>query len=142
MKTGIQSRRRGTSAVEFALVAPVMFLIVFGIFEFGRAIMVLDLLSNVSRQGARAGAIAGRSNANINSVIDSALTSTTLPARGSGTTITIAVNGSTAKDASTAVSDDQITVTVAVPVSAVSWIPTNFLAPETSLSRATTMRRE
>ena len=43
--------RRGVAAVEFAIAAPVLFLFVFAIFEFGRAFMVLDLLSNAARAG-------------------------------------------------------------------------------------------
>ncbi len=45
--------RRGAAVVEFAVVAPVFFLLVFGMIEFGRAIMVQQILTNASREGAR-----------------------------------------------------------------------------------------
>jgi Flp pilus assembly protein TadG len=141
---GSNRNRRGTAAVEFAVIAPVMLMLVFGMFEFGRAIMVLDLLNDVARQGARTGAVAGRANTDINTAVDTALSNTTLPARGStGTTVTISVNGNTSKDASTAMSNDQIAVKVAVTVSMITWLPEEwFLDPTTRLSGTVVMRRE
>lgn len=41
--------------VEFAIVATVFFLIVMGIFDFGRSILYYNMLSNAAREGARAG---------------------------------------------------------------------------------------
>ncbi len=43
--------RRGTAAVEFALVAPVFFLLVFGMIEYGRMVMVQQVITNASREG-------------------------------------------------------------------------------------------
>ena len=45
--------RQGASAVEFALVAPVFVVMVFGLIEFGRAIMVQQVMTNAAREGAR-----------------------------------------------------------------------------------------
>ena len=46
-------RRRGVAAVEFAIVAPIFFMLVIGIIEVGRAMMVQQVLINASRVGAR-----------------------------------------------------------------------------------------
>jgi Flp pilus assembly protein TadG len=48
---------RGTAVVEFALVAPLLFLIVFGIIEFGRILNAYNQLTQLSGQGARAAAV-------------------------------------------------------------------------------------
>ena len=48
----LRSRRRGAAATEFAIVAPVFFLMVIGFIEFGRALMVQQVLVNASRVGA------------------------------------------------------------------------------------------
>ncbi|BCW72287.1 hypothetical protein NicSoilB8_33310 [Arthrobacter sp. NicSoilB8] len=48
---------RGAVAVEFALLAPVLILLLFGITEFGRAYNVQISLSNAAREGARVMAI-------------------------------------------------------------------------------------
>jgi Flp pilus assembly protein TadG len=47
----------GASAVEFALVLPLLVLLVFGIFEFGRAFSIQVQLSGAAREGARVMAI-------------------------------------------------------------------------------------
>lgn len=46
-------RDRGASAVEFALVLPVLLLLVIGTLEFGRAYHVQTTLSNAARDGVR-----------------------------------------------------------------------------------------
>ena len=46
-------RTKGQSLVEFSLVAPIFFLILFGIVEFGRAVYYIQILNNSAREGAR-----------------------------------------------------------------------------------------
>lgn len=48
-----RQRRRGASAVEFALVAPVFFLVVFALIEFSRILWVQQALTNAAREGSR-----------------------------------------------------------------------------------------
>ncbi len=48
-----RTQRLGAAAVEFAIVAPLFFMLVFGCIEFGRALMVQQILTNASRVGAR-----------------------------------------------------------------------------------------
>ncbi len=52
-----KARRRGTHAVEFSLVFPVLVLFMFAIFEYGRFLMVRQLLDNAAREGARQAAV-------------------------------------------------------------------------------------
>src|SRR5829696_8032041 len=44
---------RGQAMVEFALVAPVFFLLLFGVIEGGRFIFYYETLNNATREGAR-----------------------------------------------------------------------------------------
>ena len=46
-------RHRGQAIAEFALVAPLLFLLILGIFEAGRFIFYYQLLNNATREGAR-----------------------------------------------------------------------------------------
>ncbi|WP_323097583.1 TadE/TadG family type IV pilus assembly protein [Intrasporangium sp. YIM S08009] len=46
-------RERGAAAVEFAIVLPVLFLVIAGIVDFGRAFYAQIELSNAAREGAR-----------------------------------------------------------------------------------------
>jgi Flp pilus assembly protein TadG len=48
---------RGASAVEFALVLPILIVLVLGIIEFGHAFQVQGTLSAAAREGARAMAL-------------------------------------------------------------------------------------
>lgn len=45
--------QKGETIIEFAMVLPILLLVLFGITEFGRAIMVSNILSSASREGAR-----------------------------------------------------------------------------------------
>jgi Flp pilus assembly protein TadG len=47
----------GTSVVEFAIIAPLLFVILFGIIEFGILLYDKAMLTNASREGARAGIV-------------------------------------------------------------------------------------
>ncbi|OAH63542.1 pilus assembly protein TadE [Dietzia cinnamea] len=59
------SRDRGAAAVEFALVLPILLLLVLGIIEFGRAYHVQTTLSNAARDGVRVMALQDSSTAAI-----------------------------------------------------------------------------
>lgn len=48
---------RGAAAVEFALLVPILIMLVFGIMEFGRAYNVQMSLTNAAREGVRSMAI-------------------------------------------------------------------------------------
>lgn len=47
------TRRRGQALVEFALVAPIFFLLLFAIIDFGRYVYYVQVLNNAAREGAR-----------------------------------------------------------------------------------------
>jgi Flp pilus assembly protein TadG len=51
------SSQVGAAAVEFALVAVLLFMLIFGIIEFGFAFHAWDATSNAAREGARVGAV-------------------------------------------------------------------------------------
>lgn len=44
---------RGNAVLEFALVFPILLLVVFGITEFGRAWMTVNVISGAAREGCR-----------------------------------------------------------------------------------------
>jgi len=48
---------KGAAAVEFAVVAGLFLMIVFGIIEFGILMFDQHILTNASREGARAGVV-------------------------------------------------------------------------------------
>jgi len=52
-------QEKGSAGIEFALILPVLALLIFGMMECGLALYNLQLVNNASREGARAGIIAG-----------------------------------------------------------------------------------
>ena len=129
--------RRGAAVVEFAFVAPILFAVVLGIMEFGRGMMVAEMLTTAARAGCRAASLSGSSNSSATTVMNSNLTGI------SGSTPTFQVNGAT-KDVSTANSGDTITVSISVPYNSVSWLPTKslFYLKGMTLSGTASMVRE
>ena len=58
MKTRtIIKNQNGATAVEFALILPLLILILFGIIEFGLLLYNQQVITNAAREGARAGVI-------------------------------------------------------------------------------------
>jgi Flp pilus assembly protein TadG len=79
----------GAAAVEFALVVGLLFVILFGIMEFGLAFFETQNLRSATREGARAAAIGGTTGPNgeiTKALVDGA--SGSLPANYSGYTLT------------------------------------------------------
>jgi Flp pilus assembly protein TadG len=54
-QTGRSRLERGQNAVEFALLLPVLFLILFGILDLGRLFFAAITITNAARDGARYG---------------------------------------------------------------------------------------
>src|SRR5579885_2299253 len=79
--------RPGAATVEFAVVAPVFFLLALGIIDVGRGLMVQHLMQNAARQGCRAGILPSNGNAEITAAVTGALQ----PAGISSESITVTV---------------------------------------------------
>jgi Flp pilus assembly protein TadG len=54
----MKRRRQGQALVEFALIVPIFLLLVLGVFEFGRAWNVYQVLTDAAREGARTAVLA------------------------------------------------------------------------------------
>jgi Flp pilus assembly protein TadG len=128
-------KRQGVAAVEFALVAPLFFLLVFGMIEFGRAIMVQQIMTNATREGARVGVL--DSPTPTASLVNSTVTTYLQSAGISGATVTISPTEPT-----TAGYGVPVTVAVTIPFRQVSWLPTPWFLGEKQLTATSVMRRE
>ena len=53
----IRAKQKGATTVEFAIVASVMLMILFGVIEFGRVMFVGNALAESTRRGARLAAV-------------------------------------------------------------------------------------
>jgi hypothetical protein len=50
----VKSAQRSQALIEFALVSPVLLLLMFGVIDIGRAVFYYDTLNHAAREGARA----------------------------------------------------------------------------------------
>jgi Flp pilus assembly protein TadG len=132
-------RRRGVAAVEFAFLAPVLCAILFAVIDFGRAMMSLDLLAHAARGGARVGVLANKSTDDITTAVNASLDGAGIDHTKANVAVT--VNGNSA-NASTAVTGDQVQVTVSVAYGNLTWLPSSWFMGNATLSEAVVMRRE
>ncbi len=65
----IRRSESGQSAVEFALVLPILILILMGVFDFGRAFYAYSVVANSAREGARAGVYSSATDAQIEAAV-------------------------------------------------------------------------
>ena len=132
--------RGGAAAVEFALIAPIFFLMIFGMIEFGRMVMVQQVITNSSREGARIAVLDGTAGADVVAAVENYLNSAHL----SGADVRVLTGDPPIEsEPSTAGYGEPITVTVRIPFSQVSWLPSPmFIGGDTVLTATTVMRRE
>lgn len=101
------SDERGQALVEFALVLPILLILVVGIIEFGRAWNMHQIITDAAREGARKAAIADESvtQTQVENTVRTALAG----GRIDPSTATITTNGWGAA------TGDPATITVSVP---------------------------
>ena len=126
-------RRFGGAAVEFAIVGPLFFLFVFGIIEFGRVMMVKNVITNASREAGRVAVIDGTTSTEIEQVARE------YSQAGTVAEVTVSISPS---DLSIVSQGTPITVTVSVNFNDVSWLPTPAILKDMAISGSSTMRRE
>jgi len=128
-------KRSGAAVVEFAIVAPLFVLLIFGMIEYGRMVMVQQVITNASREGARKAVLEGSTTSDVVDTVSEFLQSGAL----------------SSEDADISVSPDPpesagaggaVTVTVSMEFEDVSWLPTPMYLGSTTLEARTVMRRE
>ncbi|HPP54067.1 MAG TPA: TadE/TadG family type IV pilus assembly protein [Thermoguttaceae bacterium] len=119
--------------VEFAVVAPLFFLLVLGMIEFGRMLMVQQILTNASREGARRAVLDKATTSEITTAVQEYLAGSGID----GATVTVSPN-----PPSSAAYGEPVSVTVSVPFYEVSWLPTPIFLGGKVLQSTTAMRRE
>ncbi len=93
MNGQVRSSERGAELVEFALVMPLLLLIMFGIFDFGLLFQRYEVLTNAAREGARLAVLPGYSDADVSARVATYLQAGGVPA---GATTTLAIEPVTA----------------------------------------------
>jgi Flp pilus assembly protein TadG len=123
---GRSSRRRGATAVEFALVAPIIFLLFLGSIEMTNLNMISHTAANAAYEGARQSIVAG---------------GTADDARAEVFRLLEIVRIHNGSEADVQMLADRVTVTVRIPVHLNSWGLSRFTGNLT-VTRSCTLKRE
>ena len=128
-----RSNRRGVTAVEFALVAPLFFLLILAFIEFGWAMMASGILTNAAREGARTAALDGAEVADVAAAVNRYLNAGGLPS----VTPSVSPNPPSA-----ATAGQNVTVTASLPFSQISLVPVPTWLGNVRLTATSVARRE
>ena len=125
----LHTRPHGTTPVEFAITAPIAFLLFFGAYEFSRMNMVRHTMDIAAYEGAREGIVAGATAAEVTQRTNSMLSP-------------VAVKDAVVTVTPTTINRDtpEVTVEIEVPIAPNSWITPQFLGDLRLRARSTLAR--
>ena len=156
LRPSVPARRRAAAAVEFAVVAPLLLLFLLGIVEYGRLLMVAQITTNGSREGARYAVQADATPAEVDAYTRTYLTQAGVPAAAiAGVTTESQVGSSdpgyTAQNQGWVPATNlgglkpgtPVRVRVVIGYEGASWLPmTVFVSSGSQLTGTTVMRKE
>jgi Flp pilus assembly protein TadG len=136
-------RRRGATVVEFAIVAPILFLVVFGLIEFGRYMMLHQIAITSTREGCRKAVLGTTtSDQQVDTVVRGFLAAGGIQSSVAEDSTKVAVSVSPGNLNGLA-SGTPITVAVEMSFSELSWVPGDFFGLSgVNVSSSSTMERE
>ena len=137
-KMSLTNRRCGAVVVEMAFIAPLFFLLVFGLIEFARMVMVHDALTDAARNGCRKAVLASTiSQADVEAKVRSSLIATIACASDiNKCRVTFSPSNLSGVEPGTT-----IATSIEVNYADVSWIPPRFLGSVVLRGKAS-MKRE
>jgi Flp pilus assembly protein TadG len=109
------------------------FLFIFGMIEYGRLIMVQQLLTNAAREGVRVAILDNRTATDATNAANQYLGGANIQ----GATISVTPDPPTS-----AASGNPVSVTISVPFKQVSWLPSPMFLGTATMTATATMRRE
>lgn len=140
------TRRPAAAVIEFAVVIPVLLMFVLGIIEYGRMLMVAQVTTNASREGARYAVQADTTATGVDTYVRGYLKSASVP-DAAVTTVALEYQDSagtwqTCTGPSTLTAGTQVRVRVEIDFSKVSWLPSTVFVPSGTLLKGTTIMRK
>jgi Flp pilus assembly protein TadG len=131
--------RRGIAATEFAVLAPFLGILILGMFELARGIMVKQLLNDAARRACRVAIQPLKANSDVTTEVSNTMTDNGIPAADA--TVVVKVNGTVA-NCNTAKQNDKVSVQVSIPTSDTFWISTHWLSSTSIMSDSVTMLKQ
>ena len=123
-------RRHAIAAVELALTAPLLALLVVGVLEVARMVQINQIVSNAAREGARNASMGTTTYADVQTIVTDYLTNAGITNQ---TNLTVSIydvtqgNSGPSFNPSSANYLDQLQVVVTLPYSNVQLMPMNIL---------------
>jgi Flp pilus assembly protein TadG len=129
-------RRRGVSAVEMALIAPVFVALLLGMIEGARLGMVTQLLTTAAREGCRVAVLDGMTQTDVQNRVTAVLS-------GSGISVgTVTPTCPSPYTWTSAPGGTAINVTLSIPYSQVSWLKLSGFFNNATITASATMSSE
>lgn len=129
----LKTERRGQVAVEFAMVAPIIFLFVFAAIEFGRALLAIHCMEGAAHDACRLGIIESATTEDVEDMCAARL------AAGGIIEYDMTL---TPVSLATAQQWDPVTVNVTTTYGDISWLPVPTYLGDITLSATCTLPRE
>lgn len=145
-KTSIRRERTGAAVVEFAVVAPLLALILVGSIDVGQAINVAQVVNEASREAARQGArFDTKSDAQVKTAVQDYIRRNSSGMANADVAVNFVDSSGTAVpngDLTTVPSGTSLEVRVVVKYDSVRWLSALPLMNGRSIATTTIMRRE
>ena len=138
------ARRRGAATVEFAIVAPLLLLVSFGMIEVTRAAQVKTTLSDAVRNGCRVGIQPHVHKGDVTAAVQSVLKQNGINKANASVEVQVKDGEQAwkATDVATAPRGSWIKVSVTIPLKDVGWIsPMIFSSTATQVESLVMMRQ-
>jgi Flp pilus assembly protein TadG len=129
-------RRRGTAAIEFAVILLFLVPLLIGLWEVGRLVEVEQHLNNAVREGARQASTGNSNTAAVQQVVVTYLAVNGITITTSNVTVTN-ITSSSRNDPTTANQLDQFHIAVQMPFNNVRWVLLNQITNAKTLSAST-----
>jgi Flp pilus assembly protein TadG len=134
-----RSRRAGVAMLELAIVLPIFLLLVLGIIEMGRVMMLNQMATNGCREACRRAIVPGADHNNVLNVVNGYLDASGV--KKTGRVVGIRNSSGSVVNLSTINSHESVTVRVEFPYSENTWGFSSIMGGKKLISQST-MRRE
>jgi Flp pilus assembly protein TadG len=138
--TGKQSKRRyGVAMLELAIVMPILLMLLLGIIEMGRVMMINQMATNACREACRRAIVPGADHEAVIQVVNDYLDASGVSK--SNRVVQMLDSGGSAAKLGNIGSHESVTVQVSIPYSTNTWGFTSIMGKKSCVAQST-MRRE
>lgn len=132
-------KRSGVAMLEFAIVLPILLMLVLGIIEMGRVMMLNQVVTNANREACRQAIVPGASQTRIMEIVHQSLDASGVS--GTGRVVQLLDQAGSPAQLEAIASKSPVIVETQIPYAENTWGFTSIMGSRLLVSRVT-MRRE